>query len=196
MDRVVCKLCGHPMPPGEEMFNYHGHSGPCPAPPLSNRASIGGLPPDAALRIARFCWPHSEWILSEPLLVWERGRGHRTLCFGEESSLRLAERAIVERGLGERYGEELIEAVDGIYTERQTLEAMFAVIRTAPLDAIVRALLAVVEAEEKKHQAPGAADEALAPTPAARQPGESQAEAVGSERLTSREPGPTSEVNP
>jgi hypothetical protein len=29
-----CELCGEPMPPGEEMFNYHGYSGPCPAPPL------------------------------------------------------------------------------------------------------------------------------------------------------------------
>lgn len=29
-----CKLCGEPMPAGEEMFNYHGYSGPCPKPPL------------------------------------------------------------------------------------------------------------------------------------------------------------------
>lgn len=29
-----CKLCGHLMPPGEEMFFYHGLSGPCPGPPL------------------------------------------------------------------------------------------------------------------------------------------------------------------
>jgi len=28
-----CQLCGLPMPKGEEMFNYHGHSGPCPVPP-------------------------------------------------------------------------------------------------------------------------------------------------------------------
>jgi len=27
---AVCKLCGKPMPEGEEMFNYHGYSGPCP----------------------------------------------------------------------------------------------------------------------------------------------------------------------
>ena len=26
----VCALCGEPMPPGEEMFKYHGYSGPCP----------------------------------------------------------------------------------------------------------------------------------------------------------------------
>lgn len=29
-----CELCGEPMPAGEEMFKYHGHSGPCPKPPL------------------------------------------------------------------------------------------------------------------------------------------------------------------
>lgn len=29
-----CELCGEPMPPGEEMFHYHGFSGPCPKPPL------------------------------------------------------------------------------------------------------------------------------------------------------------------
>lgn len=25
-----CGLCGKPLPPGEEMFKYHGYSGPCP----------------------------------------------------------------------------------------------------------------------------------------------------------------------
>jgi hypothetical protein len=29
-----CALCGEPMPSGEEMFKYHGLSGPCPKPPL------------------------------------------------------------------------------------------------------------------------------------------------------------------
>lgn len=29
-----CKLCGEPMPEGEEMFKYHGYSGTCPKPPL------------------------------------------------------------------------------------------------------------------------------------------------------------------
>jgi len=26
----TCGLCGFPMPKGEEMFQYHGYSGPCP----------------------------------------------------------------------------------------------------------------------------------------------------------------------
>lgn len=34
-EQAKCKLCGEPMPPGEEMFNYHGYSGPCPKPALA-----------------------------------------------------------------------------------------------------------------------------------------------------------------
>ena len=30
-----CKLCGEPMPEGEEMFEYHGYSGNCPKPPMT-----------------------------------------------------------------------------------------------------------------------------------------------------------------
>lgn len=29
---ATCEVCGQPMPPGEEMFKYHGYSGPCPLP--------------------------------------------------------------------------------------------------------------------------------------------------------------------
>lgn len=29
-----CGICGEPMPPNEQMFKYHGFSGPCPKPPL------------------------------------------------------------------------------------------------------------------------------------------------------------------
>ena len=28
-----CELCGEPMPEGEEMFKFHGYSGPCPKSP-------------------------------------------------------------------------------------------------------------------------------------------------------------------
>lgn len=33
-EKAVCRVCGEPMPEGEEMFSYHGYSGPCPKPPL------------------------------------------------------------------------------------------------------------------------------------------------------------------
>src|SRR5687767_1845900 len=29
-----CELCGEPMPLGEQMFKFHGYSGPCPKEPL------------------------------------------------------------------------------------------------------------------------------------------------------------------
>lgn len=38
--RPKCKVCGEVMPWGEEMFNYHGYSGPCPKPPLKKEAGI------------------------------------------------------------------------------------------------------------------------------------------------------------
>lgn len=30
MNDAKCQLCGEPMPEGEEMFKFHGYSGPCP----------------------------------------------------------------------------------------------------------------------------------------------------------------------
>ena len=30
-EQAKCELCGRPLPPGEEMFKFHGYSGPCPA---------------------------------------------------------------------------------------------------------------------------------------------------------------------
>jgi hypothetical protein len=37
-DIARCSLCGEPMPEGEQMFKYHGYSGPCPKPPLPRPA--------------------------------------------------------------------------------------------------------------------------------------------------------------
>lgn len=39
-DRVNCELCGEPMPNGEEMFKYHGYSGPCPKPAAGKKAPV------------------------------------------------------------------------------------------------------------------------------------------------------------
>ena len=36
-EKAVCELCGEPMPPGEQMFKFHGYSGPCPNPPLPRK---------------------------------------------------------------------------------------------------------------------------------------------------------------
>lgn len=42
-DEAKCALCGEPMPAGEEMFKYHGFSGPCPKPPLPKPAESVGM---------------------------------------------------------------------------------------------------------------------------------------------------------
>ena len=33
-ETTKCNICGEPMPQGEQMFKFHGYSGPCPKPPL------------------------------------------------------------------------------------------------------------------------------------------------------------------
>ncbi len=43
-----CELCGEPMPEGEEMFKFHGYSGPCPKPPLPK--------PDPREAIYKIAW--------------------------------------------------------------------------------------------------------------------------------------------
>lgn len=43
-----CELCGERMPPGEEMFKFHGYSGPCPRPPLPKSEPVNL--PDSTLR--------------------------------------------------------------------------------------------------------------------------------------------------
>ena len=35
-DNTKCSICGQPMPTGEGMFKFHGHSGPCPEPEISD----------------------------------------------------------------------------------------------------------------------------------------------------------------
>lgn len=41
-----CGLCGEPMPAGEEMFKFHGYSGPCPKP-----IAIKSMQPDQSVRL-------------------------------------------------------------------------------------------------------------------------------------------------
>lgn len=48
-----CELCGEPMPPGEEVFKFHGYSGECPKPPLPRPAKPS--PEDTIDRLERRC---------------------------------------------------------------------------------------------------------------------------------------------
>lgn len=40
-EQQKCGLCGEPMPPGEEMFEYHGYSSPCPKLPPGAKKLFG-----------------------------------------------------------------------------------------------------------------------------------------------------------
>lgn len=40
-DIAKCELFGEPMPAGEEMFKYHGYSGPCPKPRKPSHVTEG-----------------------------------------------------------------------------------------------------------------------------------------------------------
>lgn len=48
----LCELCGEPMPAGEEMFKYHGYSGPCQRPPKPHKEDEMSL--DEYVRVLRF----------------------------------------------------------------------------------------------------------------------------------------------
>ena len=56
-ERPVCGLCGEPMPEGEEMFKYHGYSGPCPKPPLPRKPALRDV---AQKLVSLFVWEQSE----------------------------------------------------------------------------------------------------------------------------------------
>lgn len=60
-----CEMCGDPMPPGEEMFRFHGYSGPCPKPPLERAEPT--LSDDVLLRFWQSVQgPHAQ--LTGPLI--------------------------------------------------------------------------------------------------------------------------------
>lgn len=83
--QATCELCGEPMPPGEQMFNYHGYSGPCPRPPMPRDSS-----PTLQEQTARL----AASLEREALLMIERDRFkrlvvgcHRRFCTAENCDL-------------------------------------------------------------------------------------------------------------
>lgn len=67
-EQAKCELCGEPMPEGEQMFNYHGYSGPCPKPPLPKEQ-----PSKTATEIAARVWcdPEMRGIVMDPKAATE-----------------------------------------------------------------------------------------------------------------------------
>ena len=67
----VCELCGEPMAPGEEMFKYHGYSGPCPKPPTQNEQAWRDLQADGGLPESKPPVPaNSEWVFVHESGEW------------------------------------------------------------------------------------------------------------------------------
>ena len=106
---VCCQLCGEPMPEGEEMFNYHGYSGPCPKPALSavSPTAAQGEPPAAEglsaereadyrykLQQNIFTWPAYNEAIASLLAELDR---LRTRLSAAEAEARAA-RELFERG--------------------------------------------------------------------------------------------------
>jgi hypothetical protein len=85
-DTPNCELCGEPMPAGEEMFKYHGYSGPCPKPPLPpqpvgpNEQAWRDLQADGGLpeSLGRQLPANSEWVFIHEAGEWRCHCGYRS----------------------------------------------------------------------------------------------------------------------
>ena len=104
---------------------------------------------DAALRIARWIWPTAEWQL---LCGKAHSDTHRVgLDSWSWNDVHFAEGVIIKRGLSEQYGRALLTALGWPWpNDEPVLTSKVAEIATAPLDARVSAILAVIEQQEKR----------------------------------------------
>ena len=99
-------------------------------------------PVSDALTVARWVEPSIDRFDAE-------GRMALLSYYETDAGLLSAERLMVERGLGEAYGETLFAAMP-IVVQGMSLGRRIAAIRTAPLSTVLRALAAVVRAEAEK----------------------------------------------
>lgn len=94
MDGVTvnkCTVCGEPMPPGEQMFKYHGYSGPCPAPPLATATPAEPEPakpltsqwaagrPLAEITFGQYS---HDWMANAVRMLMRNDLGHELVCVG------------------------------------------------------------------------------------------------------------------
>ena len=113
------------------------------------------LPDDAALRIARWCWPERQWISNpdniDHAIAYSEDPHGWYWDATELDDVRAAEQVVIERGLAEEYGRALCIATKAIICIDDDLQYDgIAAIATAPLDARVRALLTVIEKQEAR----------------------------------------------
>ena len=111
--------------------------------------------PDAALKIARWCWPKTaEFIARDMGIVRliEADGGYRDWCVYLTDHVHAAELVLIERGHAHQYGKEL----QATFTERaRTKEEAVAWIATASLDARCRAILSTIDSYERSQTDPG-----------------------------------------
>lgn len=116
-----------------------------------------------ALTIARFCWPERSWrhdtdgIAPDDVVISDGPEFAIYRDFTEIDDVRVAELAVIERGLAKEYGKALLVELgmrgqegDGSWTISMLPGIDHAKLATAPLDARVRALAAVIRAQEEK----------------------------------------------
>jgi hypothetical protein len=70
-EQAKCEICGEPMPAGEEVFKFHGYSGPCPKPPLPR--------PETELERLKKIEARYDWLMSKVIT-----RGETCLALYEE----------------------------------------------------------------------------------------------------------------
>lgn len=101
---------------------------------------------DDALTVARWCWPEpDEWTVSDmPYVIRDTDDGRMPECFDPSSphDVHEAEDVLIERGHAEAYGAWLTSELFGRQVVNTSERA--ALIATAPLDARVKAMAAVI----------------------------------------------------
>jgi NTP pyrophosphatase (non-canonical NTP hydrolase) len=118
---AICELCGEPMPLGEEMFKFHGHSGPCPKPPIPrvipNDLSLALLSRVNQARAKRWHngdldeWSVNDWLAAfggEAGEALNAGKKHRRILSGLQQHGNVQ---TTEREAAQKIMEELADAV-------------------------------------------------------------------------------------
>ena len=112
--KALCGLCGFPMPEGEEMFNYHGYSGKCPAEPLPNpdpeplqqakefyKGCTGEYPTDLlAYAIAKFAEQYATKQIERFVEEVEKVLRYHNIAQGEEPDVSWAMQTVKARRSG------------------------------------------------------------------------------------------------
>lgn len=125
-----------------------------------------------ALKIARFCWPAREWVADDEKFVRSLPCSGQDMGFTLDETdgaycemlslplwrMRDAELVLIERGLADGYAWYLLDELD-LYTPKEINKDCVLDVAwkcaTAPLDARVRAMVAVIDQQARAGEAEG-----------------------------------------